>query len=60
MVANSDNTDQIFLRELSVLDYLFAISSQSLNSVSDSECIRLQFSLAYSANLDQTIPSRAF
>ena len=31
MVANSDNTDQIFLRELSVLDYLFAISSQPLN-----------------------------
>ena len=39
MVANSDNTDQIFLRELSVLDYLFAISLQPLNSVSDSECI---------------------
>ena len=32
MVANSDNTDQIFLRELSVLGYLFAISSQPLNS----------------------------
>ena len=44
MVANSDNTDQIFLRELSVLGYLFAISSQPFNSVSDSECIRLQFS----------------
>ena len=44
MVANSDNTDQIFLRELSVLGYLFAISSQHLNSVSDSECIKLQFS----------------
>ena len=44
MVANSDNTDQIFLRELSVLGYLFAISSHPLNSVSDSECIRLQFS----------------
>ena len=44
MVANSDNTDQIFLRELSVLGYLFAILSQPLNSVSDSECIRLQFS----------------
>ena len=44
MVANSDNTDQLFLRELSVLDYLFAISSQPLNSVSDSECIRLKFS----------------
>ena len=24
MVANSDNTDQIFLRELSVLGYLFS------------------------------------
>ena len=45
MVANSDNTDQLFLRERStVLDYLFAISSQPFNSVSDSECIRLQFS----------------
>ena len=44
MVANSDNTDQIFLQELSVLDYLFAISSQLLKSVSDSECISLQFS----------------
>ena len=44
MVANSYNTDQIFLRELSVLGYLFVISSQPLNSVSDSECIRLQFS----------------
>ena len=44
MVANSDNTDQIFLRELSVLGYLFAISALPLNSVSDSECIRLQFS----------------
>ena len=44
MVAKSDNTDQIFLWELSVLGYLFAISSQPLNSVSDSECIRLQFS----------------
>ena len=44
MVANSDNTDQIFLLELSVLGYLFAISSQPLISVSDSECIRLQFS----------------
>ena len=43
MVANSDNTDQIFLRELSVLGYLFAISSQPLNSVLDSECIRLLF-----------------
>ena len=42
MVAKSDNTDQIFLREVSVLGYLFAISSQ--NSVSDSECIKLQFS----------------
>ena len=44
MVANSDNTDQLFLRELSVLCYLFAISSQPLNSVSDSDCIRLNFS----------------
>ena len=44
MVANSDNTDQLFLRELSVLDYLFAISSQPLNSVSDSECIKWHFS----------------
>ena len=44
MVAKSDNTDQIFLRGLFVLGYLFAISSQPLNSVSDSECIRLQFS----------------
>ena len=44
MVANSDNTDEIFLRELSVLGYLFSISSQPLNSVSDSKCIRLQFS----------------
>ena len=44
MVSNSDNTDQLFLRELSVLDYLFAISSQPFNSVSDSECIRLKFS----------------
>ena len=44
MVANSDNTDQIFLRELSVLGNLFAISSQPLNSVSDSECIKFQFS----------------
>ena len=44
MVANSDNTDQLFLRELSVLDYLFAITSQPFYSVSDSECIRLKFS----------------
>ena len=44
MVANSDNTDKTFLWELSVLGYLFAILSQPLNSVSDSECIRLQFS----------------
>ena len=44
MVANSDNTDQLFLQELSVLDYLFAIPSQPFNSVLDSECIRLQFS----------------
>ena len=44
MVANSDNTDQIFLQELSILGYLFAVSSQPLNSVSDSECISLQFS----------------
>ena len=44
MVANSDNTDQIFLQELSVLGYLFAISSQPLNSVSDSECIKWNFS----------------
>ena len=44
MVANSDNTDQIILQELSVLGYLFAISSQPLNSISDSECIRVQFS----------------
>ena len=44
MAANSDNTDQLFLRERSVLDYLLAISSQPFNSVSDSECIRLQFS----------------
>ena len=36
MVANSDSTDQIFLGELSVLDYLFAISSLPLNSTSDS------------------------
>ena len=43
MVANSDNTDQTFLWELSVLGYLLAISSQPLNSVSDSECL-LQFS----------------
>ena len=44
MVANSDNTYQIFLQEPSDLDYLFAISSQPLNSVSDSECNRRQFS----------------
>ena len=44
MVANNDNTDQTFLWELSVLGYLFAISSQPLNYVSDSECNRLQFS----------------
>ena len=44
MVANSDNTDQLFLRERSILDYLFAISSQPFNSVSDIECIRLHFS----------------
>ena len=44
MVAKSDNTDQIFLWELSVLGNLLAISSQPLNSVSDSECIRSQFS----------------
>ena len=44
MVANSDNTDQIFLRELSVLGYLFAVSSQPLNSVSDSECIKWHLS----------------
>ena len=43
MVANSDNTDQIFLRELSVLDYLFAISSQPLNSVSDSIVLDCNF-----------------
>ena len=42
MVAKSDNTDQIFFWEVSVLGYLFAISSQ--NSVSDGECIKLQFS----------------
>ena len=33
MVANSDNTDQIFLRELSDLDYLFALSSLTLKSL---------------------------
>ena len=44
MVANSDSTDQIFLRELSVPGYLFAISSQPLNSVSDSECMKWHFS----------------
>ena len=32
MVANSDNTDQIFLREPSDLDYLFALSSLTLKS----------------------------
>ena len=37
-VANSDNTDQILLREPSLLDYLFAISSQPFNPVLDSEC----------------------
>ena len=40
-MANSDNADQIFLQGLSDLGYLFDISSQPLNSVSDSECIRL-------------------
>ena len=44
MVANSDNTYQIFLQEPSDLDYLFAQSSLTLNSVSDSECNRRQFS----------------
>ena len=44
MVVNSDNTDQTFLPELSVLGYLFAISSQPLNSVSDSECMKWHFS----------------
>ena len=33
MVANSDNTDQIFLREPSDLDYLFALSSLTLKSL---------------------------
>ena len=43
MVANSDNTDQTFLWELSVLGYLFAISSLPLNSVLDSQCNRWHF-----------------
>ena len=33
MVANSDNTEQLFLREPSDLDYLFALSSLTLKSL---------------------------
>ena len=33
MVANSDNTDQIFLQEPSDLDYFFALSSLTLKSL---------------------------
>ena len=43
MVANSDNTDQIFLLELSVLSYLFAISSQPLNSYQTANALDCNF-----------------
>ena len=33
MVANSDNTDKIFLRELSDLDYLFVLTLLNLKSL---------------------------
>ena len=33
MVANRDNTDKIFLRELSDLDYLFALTLLNLKSL---------------------------
>ena len=33
MVANSDNTDKIFLPELSDLDYLFALTLLNLKSL---------------------------
>ena len=59
-ITNVDNTDQTFMQEPSDLDYSFAISSLPLKSTSDTECAGDSKCSEHNANLDQTIPSRAF